>query len=548
VEESKEELEINMKFATRCLISSLNIEFLTTAGKPKKLYTPRSAKSSREFSKCIIHEEPEVYNNDVITSLNENSTKKNDKYLNIGRDRLKDSLNSTNDRFKEKSFNKDYNREDNNYRHSTLSKSERVYIPLNDIKNCDSEDDEAQDVVGELRGNDDCIPFPSLSQLTPEEPKGPPNTPDDGKDTIPFPSGKSNTKSTSNTADDSIPFPSSKSTDDSIPFPSSNTNNDSDSIPFPSSKNNNDSIPFPSSNTNNDSDSIPFPSSNTNNDSETIPFPSSKSNNDTIPFPSNNNDSESIPFPSSKSNNDSIPFPSSNTNNDSDSIPFPSSNTNNDSDSIPFPSSNTNNDTIPFPSSNSNNDTIPFPSSNSNNDTIPFPSSNSNDTIPFPFNRTNKTETVPEIPVKLPEVPKLVTESTSDEPEPLPVFPKLNPKIEEIKSEEFPSVLSESNNKGINNIKRSSSMPRSRAGDTGLQKKLGCRKGRRRSISSPPPPFPDLNTTLNIPSNDESENVLCHLRDIEVQVTYMKGYSSYTVSFFNFILKFIIFYININDY
>jgi len=61
------------------------------------------------------------------------------------------------------------------------------------------------------------------------------------------------------------------------------------------------------------------------------------------------------------------------------------------------------------------------------------------------------------------------------------------------------------------------------------RKKLGGRKGRRRSISSPPPPFPDLNTSLNVPSNNNSENdVLCHLRDIDVQISYIKGYSTYS--------------------
>ena len=312
MEESKEELEINMKFATRCLISSLNIEFLTSIGKPKRLYTPRSAKSSREFTNNIIHEElheePEIYNEDIINNENEITGKNENRFINGDRSKetaeLNNTLNSIDDRFKDKNFDKEC-KEENNYRHSTLNKSERVYIPLNDIKDSDNEDDEAQDVVGDLKCNDGCVPFPSLNHITPEEPKNPPNTPND--------------------------------------------------------------------------------------------------DNDTIPFPSNNT-----------SSNDSIP------------------------------------------------------------------------------------ETIPKIP-------------------------------EEKTEEDFPSMNSDSNSKPP--LANNGARTRQKSCDVGLQRKLSGRKGRRRSISSPPPPFPDLNSALNVSSNDDSENeVLCHLRDIDVQITYLKGYSTYTVN------------------
>jgi len=117
MEESKEELEINMKFATRCLISSLNIEFLTSIGKPRRLYTPRSAKSSREFTNNIIHEElheePEIYNEDIINNESEFTRKNENRYINGDRSKetadLNNTLNSIDDRFKDKNFDKEYN-------------------------------------------------------------------------------------------------------------------------------------------------------------------------------------------------------------------------------------------------------------------------------------------------------------------------------------------------------------------------------------------------------------------------------------------------------
>jgi len=462
VDETKDELEINMKFATRCLISSLNIEFLTTIGKPKKLYTPRSAKSSREFTKGMIEEEPELNTNNITSDVKEavkyDSRKRVSKVPTIETDDLSDesnlnnTLNSIDDRFKDKNFNKNYSPKVSNMRHSPsrTDRSERVFVPLNDIKYNEEEDDEAQDTLGELRSNDDCIPFPSLSQTTTTfEPKAPPNTPSDDENggTISFPTSNTNTENTE-------------------PFPSSNSSTDEDTIPFPSSNIEENSVPFPSSNP--EENSIPFPSSNPEENS--IPFPSSNPEENSIPFPSSNPEENSIPFPSSNHEENSIPFPSSNP--EENSIPFPSSNP--EENSIPFPSSIPEENSVPFPSSNSNKkeEAEPFPSSNSktNEDTVPFPSS-----TPKP-NLTNK---------------------------------------------------------------RSSAVPKQKPI---LEKKLnGGRKGRRRSISSPPPPFPDLNTTLNVPSNDEGDNdVLCHLRDIDVQVTYMKGYSSYTVSFVDLLLFYLI--------
>ena len=426
MDETKDELEINMKFATRCLISSLNIEFLTTIGKPKKLYTPRSAKSSREFTKGMIEEEPELNTNNITSDVKEavkyDSRKRVSKVPTIETDDLSDesnlnnTLNSIDDRFKDKNFNKNYSPKVSNMRHSPsrTDRSERVFVPLNDIKYNEEEDDEAQDTLGELRSNDDCIPFPSLSQTTTTfEPKAPPNTPSDDENggTISFPTSNTNTENTE-------------------PFPSSNSSTDEDTIPFPSSNIEENSVPFPSSNP--EENSIPFPSSNPEENS--IPFPSSNHEENSIPFPSSNPEENSIPFPSSIPEENSVPFPSSNSNKKEEAEPFPSSN------------SKTNEDTVPFPSS-----------------------------TPKP-NLTNK---------------------------------------------------------------RSSAVPKQKPI---LEKKLnGGRKGRRRSISSPPPPFPDLNTTLNVPSNDEGDNdVLCHLRDIDVQVTYMKGYSSYTVSFVDLLLFYLI--------
>eukprot|EP00833_Pecoramyces_ruminatium_P004039 jgi/Orpsp1_1/1178071/evm.model.c7180000063901.1 len=296
MEENKEELEINMKFATRCLISSLNVEFLTSIGKPKKLYTPRSAKSSREFQKGLIEEESEVDTNNITSSFKDavrvNNKKRSSRVPTIDTDdevednsELANDLNSVDDRFKDKSFDKNYDSETDSNSYDLPSTNERVFIPLNDIKDSD-EAAEAEDTVGELKSNndDDCQPFPSLSQvvITPSTPPNTPNTP---------------TNPTSSESDTLTPNPN-------------------------------------------------------------------------------------------------------------------------------------------------------------------------------------------------------------------------------------PSIISTPN-------KRSSTTPKAKPilenGNVSLQKKLGGRKGRRRSISSPPPPFPDLNTSLNVPSNDDSENdVLCHLRDIDIQISYIKGYSSYT--------------------
>jgi len=287
VEENKEELEINLKFATRCLISSLNVEFLTSIGKPKKLYTPRSAKTTRDFQKSIIQEESEkdtdetvkIENNlrvSRVPTINTDDEKENSTELN-------ENLNSIDDRFKDKNFDKNYESESVSKKHALPSPNGRVFIPLNDIKNSD-EEAEAEDTISELKGSsDDSEPFPSLSQVT-LPPSTPPNTP---------------TNPTSSESDTLTPNP-----------------------------------------------------------------------------------------------NPSI------------------------------------------------------------------------------ISTPNK---------------------------PTDTIPKTQPILEN------------------NNVP--------------LQKKLGGRKGRRRSISSPPPPFPDLNTSLNVPSNNNSENdVLCHLRDIDVQISYIKGYSTYSVS------------------
>jgi len=293
MEENKEELEINMKFATRCLISSLNVEFLTSIGKPKKLYTPRSAKSSREFQKGMIEEEPEIDTDNITGGFKEaikvENKRRDSRVPTIDSDDetddnsdLTNALNSIDDRFKDKNFNSSSNS------HDLPSTNERVFIPLNDIKDSD-EEAEAEDTVGELKNNtnDGCQPFPSLSQVT-ITPSTPPSTP----------------PNTPNT-------------------------------------------------------------------------------------PTNPNSSES--------------------------------------------------------------DTL-----------TPNPN---------------------------------------------------------------PSIISTSNKRSSITSK---TKPILENNSVPLQKKLGGRKGRRRSISSPPPPFPDLNTTLSVPSNDNSENdVLCHLRDIDVQISYIKGYSSY---------------------
>ncbi|ORX64833.1 hypothetical protein BCR32DRAFT_297931 [Anaeromyces robustus] len=163
MKENKDELEINMKFATRCLISSLNVEFLTSIGKPKKLYTPRSAKSSREFQKGIIQEESEVDTNNILNGINEATIINSE----IDESSLNNSLNSIDDRFKDKNYNKRYSQKTNN--HNSTSTNDRVFIPLNDIKDnkdiINEEDEEALDTVGELK-NDECQPFPSLSQNT----------------------------------------------------------------------------------------------------------------------------------------------------------------------------------------------------------------------------------------------------------------------------------------------------------------------------------------------------------------------------------------------
>ncbi|KAG4087906.1 hypothetical protein H8356DRAFT_959653 [Neocallimastix lanati (nom. inval.)] len=285
MEENKEELEINLKFATRCLISSLNVEFLTSIGKPKKLYTPRSAKTTRDFQKSIIQEESEkdtdetvkIENNlrvSRVPTINTDDEKENSTELN-------ENLNSIDDRFKDKNFDKNYESESVSKKHALPSPNGRVFIPLNDIKNSD-EEAEAEDTISELKGSsDDSEPFPSLSQVT-LPPSTPPNTP---------------TNPTSSESDTLTPNP-----------------------------------------------------------------------------------------------NPSI------------------------------------------------------------------------------ISTPNK---------------------------PTDTIPKTQPILEN------------------NNVP--------------LQKKLGGRKGRRRSISSPPPPFPDLNTSLNVPSNNNSENdVLCHLRDIDVQISYIKGYSTYS--------------------
>jgi len=286
MDESKEELEINMKFATRCLISSLNVEFLTTVGKPKKLYTPRSAKSSREFQRVMIQEESGVDINNITNDYKEavktENKKRSSRVPTIDTD---DDFENTDEL--NKNFDKNYESESDNKRHTLPSTDERVFIPLNDIKDAD-EAAEAEDTISELRSSnnsDDCQPFPSLSQVT-ILPSVPPNTP-------------------------------------------------------------------------------------------TTPTNPTSSESDTL-----------TPNP-----NPSI--------------------------------------------------------------------------ISTPNKQTNST-------------------------------PETTPILEN------------------NNV-------------SPLQKKRGGRKGRSRSISSPPPPFPDLNTTLNVPSNGDSDNeVLCHLRDIDVQISYIKGNSSYT--------------------
>jgi hypothetical protein len=295
MDESKEELEINMKFATRCLISSLNVEFFTTVGKPRKLYTPRSAKSSREFQRVMIQEESEVDTNNITNDFKEAVKTENkkrssrvptidtdDDLENI--DELNKNFNSIDDRFKDKNFDKNYESDSD----SKPSTDEKVFLSLNDIKNAD-ETAEVEDTISELRNsnnNDNCQPFPSLSQVT-ILPSVPPNTP-------------------------------------------------------------------------------------------TTPTNPTSSESDTL-----------TPNP-----NPSI--------------------------------------------------------------------------ISTPNKQTSSS------------------------------------------SSETKSILEN------NNV-------------TPLQKKRGGRKGRSRSISSPPPPFPDLNTSLNVPSNQDSSNeVLCHLRDIDVQISYIKGNSSYT--------------------